>query len=239
MDVKKAVPSRTATPPPAKMEVPTLMQQPTLVPKVEDNPVSFMIGDDEGDSRSTSPIMPGLKAEESNGKSGSSHPEGGLTPSGSSESLSKMDQKAGPKTKKDMKLANHGSWSNLANTLSSNKPSSNPTRTSQSFELFKKAAKEKEERARQIKQQEEIRKQQKHLQEQERARQERERQREKEEDDALERARNSQQEEAKRSNAMKERERLREQERRRREAMANHIDMNQQSNIMATFEETL
>nr|XP_054770228.1 bromodomain-containing protein 3-like isoform X1 [Lytechinus pictus]XP_054770229.1 bromodomain-containing protein 3-like isoform X1 [Lytechinus pictus]XP_054770230.1 bromodomain-containing protein 3-like isoform X1 [Lytechinus pictus] len=240
-DIKKTA-QRSGTPPsqpPVKPDQASLTPQPTIVPKVEDNPVSFMVGDDDGESRSTSPVIPGLKAEESNGKPGSSHPEGGLTPSGSSESLSKMDQKASSKQKKDMKIANHGSWSNLANTLSSNKPSSNPTRTSQSFELFKKAAKEKEERARQIKQQEEMRKQQKHLQEQERARQERERQREKEEDEALERARNSQQVEAKRTQSMKERERLREQERRKREAMANHIDMNQQSNIMATFEETL
>ncbi|XP_011661989.2 bromodomain-containing protein 2 isoform X1 [Strongylocentrotus purpuratus] len=244
-DTKKTAPPRSVTPPSpppqVKPEVPSLIQQPTLIPKVEDNPMSFMVGDEdlegEGESPSTSPVMTGHKTEESNG---SSHPEGGMPSSASSENLSKMEQKASSKDKKDMKLPNRYSWSNLANTPSSTKPSSKPTKTSHhSFELFKKAAKEKEERTRQIKQQEEMRKQQKHLQEQERARQERERQREKEEDDALERARNSQQEEAKRTQSMKERERLREQERRKREAMANHIDMNQQSNIMATFEETL
>ena len=48
-----------------------------------------------------------------------------------------------------MKLPNRYSWSNLANTPSSTKPSSKPTKTSHhSFELFKKAAKEKEERVR-------------------------------------------------------------------------------------------
>ena len=45
--------------------------------------------------------------------------------------------------------------------------------------------------------------------------------------------------EADNSKSLKDRERLREQERRRRAAMANQIDMNAQSELMASFEEML
>ena len=77
-DTKKTAPPRSVTPPsPPQVKpevVPSLIQQPTLIPKVEDNPMSFMVGDEdlegEGESSpSTSPVMTGHKAEESNGKS--------------------------------------------------------------------------------------------------------------------------------------------------------------------------
>ncbi|KAK3088400.1 hypothetical protein FSP39_018721 [Pinctada imbricata] len=142
-------------------------------------------------------------------------------------------------------LKNAASWSSLAagsSTTSVKKPNA-----MQSFELFKKQAKEKEEREKALKEQEEQRKIQKEHMERERQRKERERMREREEEEALYSAQQAQQEaerkrlqaEQESKMAMKERERRREQERRKREAMANAIDMNAQSDLMASFEETL
>ncbi|KAL3871462.1 hypothetical protein ACJMK2_039458 [Sinanodonta woodiana] len=160
--------------------------------------------------------------------------------------------------KQDVKLKNVGSWSSLANMSSGSTHSSVKKTALSSFELFRKAAKEKEEREKALKEQEEFRKTQKEKEERERMRQEKERQREREEEEALQRAQqfqrekiiqdyHRQQREEEAANAarkeklmaQKERERLKAQERRRREAMANQIDMNAQSDLMASFEEML
>ncbi|XP_013778221.1 bromodomain-containing protein 3-like isoform X4 [Limulus polyphemus] len=155
--------------------------------------------------------------------------------------------------KTESKLKNFGSWSSLAQNVS-NIPSTShcgnkKTSALDSFQHFKKQAKEKQDRQRQLKEQQEIRRHQKEQEEKERQRIERERQREKEEEEALERLRKARQQEqteekaqqndSQQANNERERQRLREQERRRREAMARQIDMNRQSDIMATFEENL
>ncbi|XP_071441362.1 bromodomain-containing protein 4-like isoform X3 [Hetaerina americana] len=199
---------------------------------------------------------------------------------------------------------------------------SNPTPTStiksamESFQQFKKQAKEKAHRQRALIEQQELRRHQKEQAEKERLRMENERRREKEEEDALEKASSNSirrkavaEQQASRSDelssvakgasslstvpsassvpslaptnqeapspvsvagagipgntgvpvpgsvgpplpntpsgggdksaAERERQRLREQERRRREAMASHIDMNLQSDMMADFEKNL
>ncbi|XP_021349026.1 bromodomain-containing protein 3-like isoform X3 [Mizuhopecten yessoensis] len=157
----------------------------------------------------------------------------------------KPDKNMLSQVKKDQfKLKNAGSWTSLANMGATT--SSSKKHTSQSFEIFKKQAKEKEERERAFKEQAEQIKIQKINAEKERHRQEQEKIREREEDDALAHARRAQalheevlkQKEAER-NAAKQRERMKEQERRRREAMAHRIDMNAQSELMASFEEML
>ncbi|XP_076353714.1 bromodomain-containing protein 3-like isoform X2 [Tachypleus tridentatus] len=158
--------------------------------------------------------------------------------------------------KTESKLKNFGSWSSLAQNVS-NIPSTShcgnkKTSALDSFQHFKKQAKEKQDRQRQLKEQQEIRRHQKEQEEKERQRIERERQREKEEEEALERLRKArqaqqqgqteektQQNDSQQASNERERQRLREQERRRREAMARQIDMNRQSDIMATFEENL
>ena len=76
----------------------------------------------------------------------------------------------------DLRIHNVGSWSNLANAAS-NKPNKPAPRSSSSFEMFRKAALEKETREKQMKAQEHLRKQQKQQAELERQRLERERQR--------------------------------------------------------------
>ncbi|XP_060069742.1 bromodomain-containing protein 3-like [Ylistrum balloti] len=157
----------------------------------------------------------------------------------------KPDKNMLSQVKKDqLKLKNAGSWTSLANMGAA--PASSKKYTSQSFEIFKKQAKEKEERERAFKEQAEQFKIQKINAEKERHRQEQEKIREREEEDALASARRAQalqeeilkQKEAER-NAAKQRERMKEQERRRREAMAHRIDMNAQSELMASFEEML
>ncbi|XP_073244666.1 bromodomain-containing protein 3-like isoform X3 [Porites lutea] len=128
------------------------------------------------------------------------------------------------------------SWSSL--TSSSGSSVSRPV-SSASFEKFRQQARDKEEREKVMKAEEEQRRQQKERMELEKLRQAEERKREKEEDDALEQARQIQeQEHAKQVQKMKI-ERMREAERRRREALAGTIDMNQQSDIMAEFEGTM
>ncbi|XP_023215868.1 bromodomain-containing protein 3-like isoform X2 [Centruroides sculpturatus] len=164
--------------------------------------------------------------------------------------------------KNESKLKNYGSWSSLAQVVSNSPSTSNPsvlkTSAMDSFQQFKKQAIEKRDRQRQLIEQQELRRHQKEQAERERIKLERERQREREEEEALERARKAQQAQQQQMEEMarqqeqqvtqkatspsvseRERQRLREQERRRREAMAGQIDMNRQSDIMATFEEML
>ncbi|ELT92995.1 hypothetical protein CAPTEDRAFT_169335 [Capitella teleta] len=181
------------------------------------------------------------------------------------------------KAAQEMKVKNSYSWSNLANLTDSpsaapggrvatqpqaqrKKPSSSAQESS--FEAFRKAAKEKEERERMHREQEEMRKQAKERMAQEHQRREKERQREREEEEALNQAFKAA-DQATLTKALsgkgsapsaappapspsqasieqqKERERLKEQERRRRAAMASQIDMNAQSELMASFEEML
>ncbi|XP_034951015.1 homeotic protein female sterile-like isoform X2 [Chelonus insularis] len=168
----------------------------------------------------------------------------------------------------EQNVKNASSWSSLAQASSpqSAAGSSMKSAARDSFQAFKKQAKEKQDRQRALMEQQEMRRQQK---EQERLRQENERKKEREEEDALEKmmktvsdqqgpaitattraeeirvstetdssspSHSSSQD---RAAAERERQRQREQERRRREAMANKIDMNLQSDLMAAFEETL
>ncbi|XP_060596521.1 bromodomain-containing protein 3-like [Ruditapes philippinarum] len=148
---------------------------------------------------------------------------------------------------KDIKLKNTGSWASLAKLNDSTPQSAKKQESAKSFELFRKQAQEKEKREKAIKQQEEYRRLQKEKEEKERIRQETERKREREEEDALEMARTAQiqqtekdqQRDADKLKAEREKERRREQERRRRQAMSNQIDMNEQSALMAKFEDGL
>lgn len=153
--------------------------------------------------------------------------------------------------KKDVKVKNLSSWSSLANLPSAQSPAGGLPRvsTQESFELFKKQKTEREERER-LQKEQSIRRQQQHEHEmKEKMRLERERQREREEEEVLEKARRAQQEAATKHQQQTstsssapsaiEREFLREQERRRRQALANQIDMNAQSDLMASFEKTL
>ncbi|XP_050524118.1 bromodomain-containing protein 3-like isoform X2 [Daktulosphaira vitifoliae] len=156
-------------------------------------------------------------------------------------------------------------WSSLAQqtapeannqaTAATIKPS-----TADSFQQFKKQAKENAKKQRALIEQQEMRRHQKEQAEKERIRIENEKRREKEEEEALEKARkivaeqqSSRLDEVKttsntddssspsqdRGAEGRERQRLKEQERRRREAMVNQIDMNRQSDLMAAFEQTL
>ncbi|CAL7946912.1 unnamed protein product [Xylocopa violacea] len=171
----------------------------------------------------------------------------------------------------EQNVKNASSWSSLAQASSpqSAAGSSMKSAAQDSFQAFKKQAKEKQDRQRALLEQQEMRRQQKEQAERERLRQENERRREREEEDALDKVRktvsdqqgsvmtaNSGAEEVKaivdtdssspshsssqdKAAAERERQRLREQERRRREAMAGQIDMNLQSDLMAAFEESL
>ncbi|XP_012278663.1 bromodomain-containing protein 4 isoform X2 [Orussus abietinus] len=171
----------------------------------------------------------------------------------------------------EQNVKNASSWSSLAQASSpqSAAGSSMKSAARDSFQAFKKQAKEKQDRQRALLEQQELRRQQKEQAERERLRQETERRREREEEDALEKVRKTvaeqqgttmsapvRAEEVKpapdtdsgspsqtsgqdKAAAERERQRLREQERRRREALANQIDMNMQSDLMAAFEESL
>ncbi|KAK6641640.1 hypothetical protein RUM44_013355 [Polyplax serrata] len=164
-------------------------------------------------------------------------------------------------------LKNASSWSSLAQASSPHNAlggtASNMKNAMDSFQAFKKQAKEKADRQRALIEQQEIRRLQKEQAEKERIRIENERRREREEEEALEKARKAVAEQqqlnrveevkaaaqedssspnhggADKSAAERERQRLREQERRRREALAGQIDMNMQSDLMAAFEESL
>lgn len=147
--------------------------------------------------------------------------------------------------KQDLKIKNVNSWSSLATQSAPSGGARQQVGGVDSFAQFRKQALEKKERLKQQKEQEEHKKLQREQQERERQRIEREKLREKEEEEALEQARKAaleQQQKAQeeeRQRAQKERDRLREQERRKREALAGQIDMNQQSDIMHSFEQML
>ncbi|XP_029658455.1 bromodomain-containing protein 3 isoform X3 [Octopus sinensis] len=178
----------------------------------------------------------------------------GGTVSGSGLSFgigSLVDNKKDNKTKKgnakqDIRLNNAVSWSSLGKNSNTSGSTVRKTPAMECFEVFRRQAKEKEERDRVLKEQEEQRRQEKV--DREWKRMEWERQREREEEEAFEQVRKAQalaqheetvrlQElEMSRMHAQKERERLKEQERRRREATANQIDLNEQSDLMASFE---
>ncbi|KAK2817363.1 hypothetical protein Q5P01_025554 [Channa striata] len=171
-----------------------------------------------------------------------------------------------PKKAQDVKLKNMGSWASLAQRSQST-PASAVRSSSDSFEQFRRAAREKEERERQLKAQAEQAKR-----EQEKLR--------RDDEDIMEQARRVAEDTRRRQeqqsvlaptppastppthspqapptqpqapptpssatqNALdqqREMARRREQERRRREAMADTIDINFQSDLMAIFEENL
>ncbi|CAN7994168.1 unnamed protein product [Ixodes hexagonus] len=177
----------------------------------------------------------------------------------------------------ESKLKNYGSWSSLAQSAASSPGQALKTsHVKDSFQQFKKQAKEKMDKQRQLLEAQEQRRHQREMQEKERLRHEHDKHRD--EDDlplvppSSHRKASHQQappsvptpvaapteaavaaQEHGGGNATpgggsaaaspavseRERQRLREQERRRREAMAVQIDMNRQSDIMATFEEML
>nr|XP_037268938.1 bromodomain-containing protein 3-like isoform X3 [Rhipicephalus microplus] len=153
----------------------------------------------------------------------------------------------------ESKLKNYGSWSSLAQS-SANSPGQalKTAQVKDSFQQFKKQAREKMDKQRQLFEAQEQRRQ-RELAEKERLRQEQEKQRSvpprlapstsvtADEDEGRRAAPAAPPPASPTENAVSERERqrLREQERRRREAMAGQIDMNRQSDIMATFEEML
>lgn len=191
-------------------------------------------------------------------------PEQNAAPPGAPD---KDKQKQEPKTpvapKKDLKIKNMGSWASLVQKPPST-PSSTAKASSDSFEQFRRAAREKEEREKALKAQAEHAEKEK-----ERLRQERMRSRE--DEDALEQARRAHEEVRRRQEQQQQRQeqqqqqqaaavaapqaqssqpqsmldqqrelaRKREQERRRREAMAATIDMNFQSDLLSIFEENL
>lgn len=166
----------------------------------------------------------------------------------------------------EQNLKNALSWSSLASSSSTNSSAALKSSMADSFQAFKKQAKEKAEKQRALIEQQELKRVAKEAQERERKRLEDEKRREKEEEDALEKVRKSAlekrptlksplpsapppqptpspapqlSEEVNTGMAEREKQRLREQDRRRREAMASQIDMNMQSDLMAAFEETL
>ncbi|XP_011306065.1 bromodomain-containing protein 4A isoform X2 [Fopius arisanus] len=203
-----------------------------------------------------------------NHSSGQLPPEKKMTPPDSKNAAGNFAAAFKNKTV-EQNVKNASSWSSLAQASSpqSTAGSSMKTAARDSFQAFKKQAKEKQERQRALVEQQEMRRLQKEQAERERLRQETER-RQREEEDALEKVMKtvteqgatitattraeeikvstetdssspSQTSGSDKAAAERERQRQREQERRRREAMANKIDMNMQSDLMAAFEETL
>lgn len=199
---------------------------------------------------------------------GSRLPDSPAPPCSQQENKIKQEPKTpiAPKKTQDVKLKNMGSWASLAQRSQST-PASSVRSSSDSFEQFKRAAREKEERERQLKAQAE------------QARREQEKLR-RDDEDTMEQARRAQEDARRRQeqqsplaptppastppthspqappappqappppptaaqNALdqqREMARRREQERRRREAMADTIDINFQSDLMAIFEENL
>ncbi|KAM6941308.1 bromodomain-containing protein 4-like isoform 1-T2 [Lycodopsis pacificus] len=168
-----------------------------------------------------------------------------------------------PKKTQDVKIKNMGSWASLAQRSQST-PASSVRSSSDSFEQFKRAAREKEEREKQLKAQaEQIRREQEKLRnrddddtvEQARRLQEDARRRQEQQSPLAPtppastppthspQAPPPQPQATPPSSApaidQREMARRREQERRRREAMADTIDINFQSDLMAIFEENL
>ncbi|GAA6221675.1 bromodomain-containing protein 4-like isoform X1 [Lates japonicus] len=199
---------------------------------------------------------------------GSRLPDSPAPPCSQQDNKIKQEPKTpiAPKKTQDVKLKNMGSWASLAQRSQST-PASSVRSSSDSFEQFRRAAREKEERERQLKAQAE------------QARREQEKLR-RDDEDTMEQARRAQEDARRRQeqqsplaptppastppthspqappaqpqapppsssaaqNALdqqREMARRREQERRRREAMADTIDINFQSDLMAIFEENL
>ncbi|XP_012252969.2 homeotic protein female sterile-like isoform X2 [Athalia rosae] len=203
--------------------------------------------------------------------SGSQHlPEKKMTPPDSKNPAANFASAFKNKTV-EQNVKNASSWSSLAQASSPQSAAGTSMKSAarDTFQAFKRQAKEKQDRQRALLEQQEVRRQQKEHAERERLRQENERRREREEEDALDKVRKTvteqpavpmvattRAEEVKavadtdssspghssnqdKAAAERERQRLREQERRRREAMAGQIDMNMQSDLMAAFEESL
>ncbi|XP_066145851.1 bromodomain-containing protein 3-like isoform X8 [Euwallacea fornicatus] len=174
----------------------------------------------------------------------------------------------GMKAKSDVKNASSWSSLAKATSPQNNASgNSSKQQVMDSFKAFQNKAKEKADREKQRLETLELKRQQKEQAERERMRQEMERRREMEEQEALEKARQAVAEREKpvpppRVEDLKsspgegssspgsmssgsdrisdrEKQRLQEQERRRREVMANKIDMNMQSDLMAAFEGSL
>ncbi|XP_074544031.1 bromodomain-containing protein 4-like isoform X2 [Halichoeres trimaculatus] len=202
-----------------------------------------------------------------NSRTGSRHTDSPVPPCSQQDIKIKQEPKTPIAAKKtqDVKLKNMGSWASLAQRSQST-PASSVRSSSDSFEQFRRAAKEKEERERMLKAQAE------------QARREQEKLR-RDDDDTMEQARRVQEDTRRRQeqqsplaptppastppthspqappppqqaptppssasqNPLDQRDmaRRREQERRRREAMADTIDINFQSDLMAIFEENL
>ncbi|XP_076348300.1 uncharacterized protein LOC143245932 [Tachypleus tridentatus] len=195
-------------------------------------------------------LPPGFNDSLMSGNSGNQLPVLGTGDKKARQKQPEVSKEAKPK------LKNLGSWSSLVQTVDTS-PSSTNTALNQrsalhSFQQFKKQAKEKQDKQRQLLEQQEWRRYQKEQVEKERLRLEREKQREKDEEEALERVRKAHQAQWQQGDKVlnnqqgsaaddreRQRQREREQARRRREAMAGQIDMNRQSDIMATFEEML
>ncbi|XP_040001745.1 bromodomain-containing protein 4-like [Xiphias gladius] len=199
---------------------------------------------------------------------GSRLPDSPALPCAQQDNKIKQEPKTpiAPKKTQDVKLKNMGSWASLAQRSQST-PASSVRSSSDSFEQFRRAAREKEERERQLKAQaEQARREQGKLR--------------RDDEDTMEQARRAQEDARRRQeqqsplaptppastppthspqapppqpqapppsasaaqNALdqqREMARRREQERRRREAMADTIDINFQSDLMAIFEENL
>merc|ERR1711953_1156051 len=136
----------------------------------------------------------------------------------------------GPKTKAMLK-----GWSSLVQSSSAKSAQERQLKASDTFNAFKKAAQEKADRERVLQEQQESQRMKKLNEERQRKQKENERRREKEDEKAAQEAAEAQREAEK----ARERQRQREQERRRREAKANQIDMNMQSDLMAAFEENI
>ncbi|XP_035211709.1 bromodomain-containing protein 3-like isoform X1 [Stegodyphus dumicola] len=128
----------------------------------------------------------------------------------------KMEQKPSPisstpttKKQTESKLKNYGCWSSLGQAASSSPSTSNTAASFKnsamdSFQQFKKQAKEKLDKQRQLYEQQELRRHQKEQAEKERLRLERERLREREEEEALEKARKTQQQQQQQQQLQKE-----------------------------------
>ncbi|XP_013774946.1 bromodomain-containing protein 3-like isoform X2 [Limulus polyphemus] len=230
----------------------------SLLPQTDLRETSLTTGmDSEPQMEQLSPpdltLPPGFNDSLISGNAGNQLPLLGAGDKKSRQKQPEVSKEAKPK------LKNLGSWSSLVQTVDTS-PSSANTALNQrsalhSFQQFKKQAKEKQDKQRQLLEQQEWRRHQKEQVEKERLRLEREKQREKDEEEALERVRKAHQAQwqqgDKKSQVLnnqqssaaddreRQRQREREQARRRREAMAGQIDMNRQSDIMATFEEML
>ncbi|XP_078416907.1 bromodomain-containing protein 3-like [Cetorhinus maximus] len=171
----------------------------------------------------------------------------------SGDSKLTLEAKTSLVPKKEIEVKNANSWASLGKMMITT-PSIIKS-SSESFKLFRKAAIEKEQREKALKAQEEMKRCHLEQTESEQKKMASEQQREKEKESIVEESQRAQDEvdekcaeqkmqdehEAQQESLEKERElaRKKEQERRRREAMATTIDMNLQSDIMATFEENL